>query len=44
MAAYALVTDVQARMLRTMTTSEQTVCSALLDDAAVMIMPLTKMR
>ena len=37
MAAYATTTDVQARMTRTMSTAEQTVCSTLLDDAAVMI-------
>lgn len=42
MAAYAFVTDVQARMLRTMTTSEQIVCSTLLDDAAVMIDAVNK--
>lgn len=35
--AYATVTDVQARMTRTMSTAEQTVCSTLLDDAAVRI-------
>ena len=37
MAAYATTTDVQARMLRTMSTAEQTLCATLLDDAAVMI-------
>lgn len=37
MAAYAAVSDVQARMLRTMSTAEQNVCSNLLDDAAVLI-------
>lgn len=37
MAAYATTSDVQARMLRTMDTAETTVCSTLLDDAAVMI-------
>lgn len=37
MAAYASVDDVQARMLRTMTADERTVCAALLDDAAAMI-------
>ena len=37
MAAYATVEDVQARMLRTMTADEETVCATLLDDAAVMI-------
>lgn len=35
--AYAQVSDVQARMTRTMNESEQTVCSNLLDDAAVLI-------
>ena len=35
--AYATYEDVQARMTRTLTTSEQTVCTALLDDAAVII-------
>ena len=35
--AYATVADVQERMLREMSDSEQTVCTALLDDAAVMI-------
>lgn len=35
--AYATVADVQARMNRTMSESEQTVCGTLLDDAAVMI-------
>ena len=35
--AYATVEDVQARMLRTMTSDESAVCSVLLDDAAVMI-------
>ena len=37
MAAYATVTDVQARMTRTMSSSEQTLCGTLLDDAAVII-------
>lgn len=37
MAAYATVSDVQARMERTMSTAEQTVCGTLLDDAAVII-------
>lgn len=37
MAAYATVTDVQARMTRTMSTAEQTMCATLLDDAAVLI-------
>lgn len=35
--AYATVADVQARMKRTMTQDEQSICSTLLDDAAVMI-------
>lgn len=35
--AYATVSDVQARMARTMSESEQSICSNLLDDAAVMI-------
>lgn len=35
--AYATVSDVQARMMRTMDTAEQTVCAVLLDDAAVLI-------
>ena len=35
--AYAAVTDVQARMSRTMDTAEQAICSTLLDDAAVII-------
>ena len=35
--AYATVTDVQARMMRTMDTAEQAVCAVLLDDAAVLI-------
>lgn len=37
MAAYATVTDVQARMTRTMSSVEQTMCATLLDDAAVLI-------
>lgn len=37
MAAYATVQDVQDRMSRTMTESEQAVCATLLDDAAVVI-------
>lgn len=37
MAAYATTTDVQNRMLRDMGTDELSVCSNLLDDAAVMI-------
>ena len=35
--AYATVSDVQARMSRQMSESEQSVCSNLLDDAAVII-------
>lgn len=35
--AYATVSDVQARMTRQMSQSEETVCSNLLDDAAVII-------
>ena len=35
--AYATVEDVQARMTRTMSTSEETICATLLDDAAVII-------
>ena len=35
--AYATVSDVQARMNRTMSQAEQTTCSTLLDDAAVVI-------
>ena len=35
--AYATVADVQARMLRTLSTDEQSVASTLLDDAAVLI-------
>ena len=35
--AYATVQDVQARMVRDLSEDEQSVCSALLDDAAVMI-------
>lgn len=35
--AYATVADVQARMSRTLSAAEQTVCSTFLDDAAVMI-------
>ena len=37
MAAYATVSDVQARMTRTMSSDEQTMCATLLDDAAVVI-------
>ena len=35
--AYATVTDVEARMSRTLSTSEQTLCGTMLDDAAVII-------
>lgn len=35
--AYATVSDVQARMTRVMSESEQSVCSNMLDDAAVII-------
>lgn len=35
--AYATVQDVQARMSRTMSESEQTICATMLDDAAVII-------
>ena len=35
--AYATVSDVQARMAREMSEAEQSVCSNLLDDAAVII-------
>lgn len=35
--AYATVEDVQARMARPMSESEQAICSTMLDDAAVMI-------
>lgn len=37
MAAYATVNDVQARMTRTLSSTEQTVCTNLLDDAAIII-------
>ena len=37
MAAYATVADVQARMSRTMSSAEQTMCATMLDDAAVII-------
>ena len=36
-ATYATVQDVQARMSRTMSSSEQAICQTLLEDAAVMI-------
>lgn len=35
--AYATVEDVQARMTRTLSESEQAVCTTMLDDAAVLI-------
>lgn len=35
--AYATVTDVQTRLTRTLSEAEQTVCEALLEDAAVII-------
>ncbi len=35
--AYATVNDVQARMMRQMSEAEQTICSNMLDDAAVII-------
>ena len=35
--AYATVQDIQARMTRTLSDSEQSICSNLLDDAAVII-------
>lgn len=35
--AYATVEDVQSRMTRTLSTSEEAVCTSLLDDAAVLI-------
>ena len=35
--AYATVADVQARMIRQMSASEQSICATLLDDAAVRI-------
>lgn len=35
--AYATYTDVQARMTRTMSTTEQSICTTLLDDAGIMI-------
>lgn len=35
--AYATVSDVQARMLRTLSTDEEALCGTFLDDIAVMI-------
>lgn len=37
MASYATVEDVQKRMTRAMSTSEQTMCETLLEDASVII-------
>ncbi len=37
MAAYATYTDVQARLSRQLSDSEQTICTALLEDAALII-------
>ena len=37
MSSYATVTDVQARMTRTLSQAEQTLCATLLEDAALMI-------
>lgn len=37
MAAYATVSDVQDRMLRTLSEDEITICGAMLEDAAVII-------
>lgn len=35
--AYATVSEVSARLIRTLSTAEETVCTNLLDDAAIMI-------
>ena len=35
--AYATINDVQARLTRTLSVDEQTVCASLLDDAAIII-------
>ena len=35
--AYAETSDVQARMVRTLSSSEEEVCEALLEDAALLI-------
>lgn len=35
--AYATVTDVQARITRTLSENEQAICATMLDDAAVVI-------
>ena len=40
--AYATVSDVQARLVRDLSADEQTVCTALLDDAAVIIDAVAK--
>lgn len=40
--AYATVSDVQARMVRDLTSDEETVCSTLLDDAAIIIDAVAK--
>ena len=40
--AYATVQDLQARMTRTLSQSEQTIAATLLDDAAVMIDAVAK--
>lgn len=40
--AYATVSDVQARLVRDLSADEQTVCAALLDDAAVIIDAVAK--
>lgn len=42
MMAYATVTDVQARLTRTLSAAEQTVCATLLDDVGVLIDSLAK--
>lgn len=41
--AYATVEDVQARMQRTLSEQEQTICATLLDDAAVIIDAFNKL-
>ena len=40
--AYATIEDVQARLVRDLSADEQTVCAALLDDAAVIIDAVAK--
>ena len=37
MAAYATVSDVEDRLLRTLSSDEEALCGTLLDDAAVII-------